>query len=741
LATTPSRAAPTPPELPSQNPRRSLALVALVGVLGFALLLVHIQRYPATGVSTVDPAQFSIPQASKLLAMLRSLSWLGLINLSALCLGALFERWIPLSAALSRFRLLYQLGFGFSLLGLGVLLLAALHLLHVGGFATLLLAPPALWVLFSRSRFRVGGWVGRVGRPSRAVIWFSVACGLLLTNAFIHAFGPDLGWDALTYHLAFPERYLFENGISMTPFSHLSGYIAGTEMLYALALFLDGPSLAVLIHFEFGVLTLVALWQLGAVSSRRAAILAPLILIADPLFQLELGWAYSDLSLGFYTTLTAIAFCTFIQKRNGPGANDRPHEIGRDLVYAGIACGMCCATRYHGASVAVALCVVAWLPPRHIRVRENLQACLTLAGVSALVMLPWMVRNAVFTGNPITPLLQPLFYAPGTEYIPAIVMQQSTEFLRQIGMGRDVWALLALPWNLTMNSKFETYADSFGYEVSVLHFVGLVAVLGLAASGKRLRAIPFLVPLLEIAGVFVLIWFFTFQEARFLLPIFPLIAYAGAIAIDGLVGASPAWGRGLLALPLIAVIHSQLSMVPSLAANFEFALGRTPHEYGDDRDVEAVAAFVREEMAPGDKLLLWMEQRSYLFRDVDYVPYHIGSGAPTLELVHRFEDHRALYCELRAMGITHLVINRLTEKLIQPGLLSPEYYIDDFIADRGRINQMLKTTAQRLYSSGNFEVHELEERTCSPVLLVNPTDSLASTREGPSDFPRPARGG
>jgi hypothetical protein len=330
-------------------------------------------------------------------------------------------------------------------------------------------------------------------------------------------------------------------------------------------------------------------------------------------------------------------------------------------------------------------------------------------------MLPWMVRNAVFTGNPITPLLQSLFYAPGNEYIPAIVMRQSAEFLRHVGMGRDLWSLLALPWNLTMNTEPGIYTNSFGFEVSALHFVGLLAVLGLAASRRRLRTIPLLVPLLEGVGVFVLIWFFTFQEARFLLPIFPLIAYAGAVAIDGLIAAWPVWGRGLLALPLIAVVHSQLSMLPSLAADFDFALGQTPHERVEDNGVEAAAAFVRDELAPGGKLLMWMEQRSYLFRGVDYVPYHIGSGAPTLQLVHRFGDHRALYCELRAMGITHVMISRLSERLVQPGLLGPDYFIDDFLADRSRINQLVNTSARLLYSNAGFEVHELEERACSRV--------------------------
>ncbi|MBW2715901.1 MAG: hypothetical protein JRD03_07485 [Deltaproteobacteria bacterium] len=118
-------------------------------------------------------------------------------------------------------------------------------------------------------------------------------------------------------------------------------------------------------------------------------------------------------------------------------------------------------------------------------------------------------------------------------------------------------------------------------------------------------------------------------------------------------------------------------------------------------------------MVSGDRLLLWMEPRAYLFRGVDYVPYHILSGAPTLELVHRFGDHRALGCELQTMGITHLLINRLTENLVQPGLLGPEYFIDDFVADRGRIDRLVKTTARPLYSSGGYELYQLEEQGCS----------------------------
>jgi hypothetical protein len=67
------------------------------------------------------------------------------------------------------------------------------------------------------------------------------------------------------------------------------------------------------------------------------------------------------------------------------------------------------------------------------------------------------------------------------------------------------------------------------------------------------------------------------------------------------------------------------------------------------------------------------------------------------------------------MGVTHLMINRRFETMVSPGLLSSGYYIDDFVADRGRIDRLVETTARRLYSSGGFEVHELEERACSPA--------------------------
>ncbi len=701
MTTTPS--AGRSPDDASPGSQRSTLVAAMVAVVGLGLLWIHFDRYPALDPSTLSESALALPRTSNLWAILRALGWLALINVSAICLGAGFERWLPVSSALARFRLLYQLGIGFSLLGLGVLLLASIHRLEFVGFASLLLLPPALTMIFSRNWLKTSRVRLATVFRDRTVNWAWIASAILLANAFVRVFDDDLGWDALTYHLAFPELYLFDNGIVMTPFSHLSGYVAATEMLYLLALYLEGPKLAVLIHFEFGLLTLVALWKLGAIVSRRAAILAPLFLLADPLFQTELGWAYSDLSLGFYFTLAAIAISSFLEGRGAA-------EVRRsDLIYAGIACGLCCATRYLGASVGFAMVVLVCLPPRLFLWRDNLKTCLTLGTTTAVVLMPWFIRNLTFTGNPITPLLQSMFHGPGEEWIVPIVMGQSTEFLKQAGMGQDLGALLALPWNLTMNSRPGTYQDSFGFQVSALVLIGLLAVVGLVASGRRLRSIPLLVPMLELSGLFTLIWFFTFQEARFLLPVFPLLAFSGAVATEQLATSWPRFGRSLLLLPAFAVLHTQIAMLTTLTSSSAIASEKSARHAP-----EVAANFLRDEMAPEDRLWLWMEQRGYLFRGVDYVPYHIGSGSPSLALVHRFTDYTSLHCELRAMEITHILINRQFARIAQPGLFGPDYTRDDFVAGRTRVNQLVHHGAEQLFSAQGFEVYRLDRGTCPP---------------------------
>ena len=622
-----------PREPTSSRSIASLLIVSAILACGAVLLGLHVQRYPVTG--SVDTAAFALPDVTKLMAMLRALAWLALINFSAWSFGSLAETRLPLPKVLSDLRFVFRMGVGLALIAFGVLLLASLHLLLAPAFALLLLTPVVLqalhWWLHARHE------QNRLWRPSVLVSWAMLAYALLLVNAYFHVWGSDLGWDALTYHLSFPARYLAENGVVMTPFSHLSGYIVNTQMLYLLALALDGDGLAVLINFEFGLLTITTVSLLASRVSQRAALLAPLFLLADPLFQYELGWAYADLSLAFYATLAGAAFSAWLN-------DDRDT---RALSIAGVCCGLACATRYLGASVGLALVVLAWLPPRHRKIRENLRASALLAVLSALVMLPWLIRNAALTGNPITPLLQSLFHAAGAEFIPPIVMEQNAGFLRFVGMGRDLPALFALPWNLVINSEPGTYKDSFGFQIGPLYVVGVLAALVVTAARRH----SLVSALAKVALIYTILWFYAFQEARFLLPIFPMLAVVGAVGFDRAARLAAPWGRVLLGLPVLAVLFAQLSMLPSLPREYRTALGLSQADGQTERGAVAAATYLRSTMRDDDRLMLWLEERAYLFRGLDYIPYHIGSGSPALALVHSYPHGEALRCALVEMGV------------------------------------------------------------------------------------------
>ena len=89
-------------------------------------------------------------------------------------------------------------------------------------------------------------------------------------------------------------------------------------------------------------------------------------------------------------------------------------------------------------------------------------------------------------------------------------------------------------------------------------------------------------------------------------------------------------------------------------------------------------------------------------------------GSPSLALVHRFTDYNSLHCELRAMEITHILINRRFARIAQPGLFGPDYTQDDFVAGRTRVNQLVQHEAEQLFSAQGFEVYRLDRGTCPP---------------------------
>jgi hypothetical protein len=676
-------------EAPPGGRERAWAAVLAAGAA--ALVAGVVITYPAAGGLPFDLRPLLAFDAARVPAFLRSLAVLLALNLAAWAAGGLLQRLLGAAGGWSVLDAARRLALGFLVLADLVLLLAALHLLQ----RTLLLVV-LLWL--AAAGLVVLLWQWRLSRPRVSLHRRPLALlagGVALLVAVVAVLGahmPDYGWDAFTYHLALPERYLFENRIVVSPLFPHSAMPLTVEMLYTLLLAVDPGPAAKLLHAELGGLAAAVAAALAARHSWRAGALAVVVLFADPLFNWELGVAYSDLAA---TLFALLAFAALQERLAGGG--------GAALRLCGIFAGACVATRYTAAAIPLAVVGVLWLARAPLR--QKLRDTAVIAVLAVLVLSPWLLRNLALTGNPVAPALQGLFYARGQEYFDAVAVEQAVAFVRRIGFGRGPEDLLALPVNLTLRARNGDYR-AFGFRIGLLYVAGVAAALALAHA----RRSPALRGLLPGLGLLTLLWFFTSQEPRYLMPALALAAVAAGVGLHEMLRVLAAWWPRALAplawlLPLIALAHTQWATLARLPWVYGYALGRLSVEGFRSQDAALVVADrLRAALGPHDRLLLVYEPRGFFFAGLHYVFAHDWE---LMQLVHRAGDPDALAAELRGLGVTHVLVN--TGNIARYRTVAvPSYGEGDLDQDLKVLGALLQRRSAPLLAHGGVFVRRMD---------------------------------
>ncbi len=210
------------------------------------------------------------------------------------------------------------------------------------------------------------------------------------------ALAPPFKYDALVYHLTLPAAYLAAGRISHLPWLIMSGYPQGAELLYTWAMALGGAPAAAVLGWLFSLLALAGL--LGLLCQRLnnpAAWAGAAALFAGSSLVLYTAWGYVDW-LGLVFGLACLILLDHWQH------NPRPLH----LRLAGALAGMAFAVKYPFGLLA--LIGVIWLGVHAWRSRANLIPPLLNFGLAATVFaLPWLIKNLLFTGNPLYPFFFP----------------------------------------------------------------------------------------------------------------------------------------------------------------------------------------------------------------------------------------------------------------------------------------------------------------------------------------------
>ncbi len=503
------------------------------------------------------------------------------------------------------------------------------------------------------------------------------ALATILAPLYFLALSPTVSWDANAYHLTLPKLFLAHDGFHVVPLNVYSYWPLNIQLIYAAAMAFSDFVVAKLIHFGFGVLTLVTLYY-GCKTFHRPATgwLAMPLLLANGVFAYELRVAYVDLAHAFFF-LAGFLFMIAALDRKQPDA----------LWLAGICCGIAAGIKITGIVSAAVIGAVYLVNIFRSRGGGRLpwRPFLVRFVVPVLVLWsPWIIRLAWTTGNPVYPFFYDTFGGPDWS---THLSEQLRTWQGSIGMGRASIDYVLLPLRVIL-------AGGVGYE----RFDGAIGgfwivLLPLALWNARRNSLTRCC--LGVAGLTFVFWAVSSQQMRFLIPILPLLAMAGAIAIVELLErlSSPSWqraGKGLVFAAMLAFFVATQARILSAGTR---TFGIYLKAKGDltASAIPPVQTFINQNLAL-DARLLFLNTNQAFFCDRELIADSFFEASQIAEWLAPANSIQQLRELLGERGITHILIEHRPRPIAYPRALG------ELLQDPSR--------AERLYHSadGRFSV-------------------------------------
>lgn len=480
---------------------------------------------------------------------------------------------------------------------------------------------------------------GESHTPSDAVFLGALAlCAMPFLGL---ALSPEITWDAGTYHLALPKRFLAAGGFVPIEMNVYSNWPLGTELLFAVAMLVQDYVLAKLVHLGFGLATLWVVYcgcrAFHGPRGRASGWLAAALVLANATFQFELGVAYVDLAVSFFL-LCGVLFSVRALEEEGP-------KRRAWLLLAGLCGGALASTKVSGIASAAALGLVV-LPAalsQALRGRPALlrEAIVCLGLPTLLLWAPWLFKAAAYTGNPVYPFFYDFF--GGADWSP-VLSGQFSSWQRSIGMGRELADWLALPGRviLTHGGGY----DRFHGDIGDFWIVLIPLAAGLGIGHRIVRGC------LTAAAFVFAIWAVGSQQMRLLLPILPLLAIASAITCVDVVWRIPSSGLrrvGLALAPLAAIALAAHTGAASIGRGFDALTGG--ESQGGPRAVHRYVATALPESAR----LLLLDTNQVFFLERDALADSFFEASQIADWLGSADTPDAVLARLRERRITHVL--------------------------------------------------------------------------------------
>ena len=555
-----------------------------------------------------------------------------------------------------------------------------------------------------------------------------VLVGLLISliiSIIILSYVPPVSRDALIHHLAVPKLYLKHGGIYELPEFKYSYYPMILDLLYLIPLSFGNDIIPKFIHFSFALMTA---WLIFSYLKKRRgtcyALFGVLLFLSIPIIVKLSITAYVDLGLIFFSTATIIYFLKWIET---------DFKI-KYLIISAIWCGLALGTKYNGLIVLFLLTLfVPFIYLRSIHSGTFSQGraigySAVFMIVSLMVFSPWMIKNYIWTNNPIYPLydnvLNPKKVIPITIKAPATDFSDTTNnasgavkksegrwgpfLVRKIVYGEKWWETALIPIRVFFQGKDENPKYFDGRLNPILFIFPFFAFIGFKKNDDELRTEKKILFIFSVL-FFLFVFFQADMRVRWIGPIIPPLIILSVLGLHEIIvvinnryagtsGKTVKWFMFvfitfLISLNVVYLIDQFKIVEPMRYISGEAGRNEYIEKY---RPEYAVINYANHNISDNAKILcMFLGNRSY-YSDREVVfDYSLAS-----KTVIQKDSPDKIFIDLRNRKITHILIRYdLYNKWVQDNYNNREKVI---------IRQFFKKHLKLQYSKNGHGLYRLK---------------------------------
>lgn len=401
----------------------------------------------------------------------------------------------------------------------------------------------------------------------------------------VGAMGPEIGFDALWYHLTLPKLYLLEHKVFFIPggLLYYSAMPKLGEMLYAIGLSFGSETYVKLMHFSFGLLSCIVLYKLSRkFVSPTLSFLSVLIFYSNLVVSWESISAYIDLIRCFYEVIALYAFSFWVENKST-----------KYLFLSAIFIGFAIETKLLAVGSLVIFTILFFI--HSFRTKQDRQRSMTGIPVYwslvLLISVPWFVFSYLHTGNSVYPFFTTLYPSMIDKNIFSLYAVVN-DLWKLFVIGDDPISpiyLIVLPFLIVCLKKFN--------QREKLLIVYAVLALIIWYITPRTGGGRFILPYLPAFSLLVVIVMRYFQKQRYIYNIMIITVIFLAVTTIGY--------RAIANAKFVPEVFGKESKSDFLVKHLHF-------DFGDFYDIDGYFA---KTISPKDKVLL------YGFHNLYYVNF------------------------------------------------------------------------------------------------------------------------